>query len=111
MRNGVQDDAAEEYLPGQEVVAAFLEERCILGSDRTAAGGELYAAFSAWAAIAQGRPISRQGFSQGLAACGLEHYHGNKGKRWRGLELDVHPAAPARPAAEATDPGERSTAA
>jgi putative DNA primase/helicase len=86
------DAATQEYKAGQDVLAAFLADRCVVAADAEAGGGELYKSFAEWAkdngeVNERGRVPSNRTFVQMLEGSGFKVTRARDGARWKGLEV------------------------
>jgi putative DNA primase/helicase len=79
--------ATEAYREAMDVLGDFLAERCVVSPGLTAATGELYAAFRAWAQ-ANGHPeLSSKAFSLQLQERGFSPIRSARARSFRGLGL------------------------
>lgn len=75
--------AIADYRDEQDVLGAFLDERCILEPHARAASGDLYGAYGAWCRTSgEHHVLSQKEFGQRLEERGLRA-HKSHGKRWR----------------------------
>ncbi len=63
--------ATADYRADSDTLGLFLEERCIMGADKSASAGELYAAYTEWTTANGLRALSHVRFSRALAERGL----------------------------------------
>ena len=79
--------ATDDYRAGQDVLGAFLNDRCRVDPEATASAADLYATYKAWAEEAGERAFSQRRFGEALAERGLEQYRTKNARRWRGVGL------------------------
>lgn len=78
------DDATADFRAGEDVVAAFLGERCKLGAGLRVPAGDLYRAFEAWTAGDEAARMTQRAFGAAFTARGFQrvsvkgypHYEG-----------------------------------
>jgi putative DNA primase/helicase len=80
--------ATSDYRGEQDLLAAFLEERCEAGMYFSVRSGDLYHAYSEWCEGGGFHPANQQTLGEQLREKGFEPFKGTKGaRRWRGLRL------------------------
>lgn len=81
-------DATEEYRQEQDVLAVFLEEKCVEDAQGYALSGALYKTYTAWCDGNSGKPISTTAFGRRLAERGFLSGKDRAAKRiWTGVRL------------------------
>ncbi len=81
-------DATRAYRAEQDVLAAFLEECCVLAQNSTAKASELYQSYVKWCENTGERAESQRGFGTRLAKRGLDRHRSTGGLfHWRGIGL------------------------
>jgi putative DNA primase/helicase len=78
--------ATSAYRVEQDLLSAFLEERCVLGRDFQVRFSELYAAYCCWCEQGNEEPVKKRQFGEALRERGHEGYT-NNGTWYRGLAL------------------------
>jgi putative DNA primase/helicase len=73
--------ATQEYRQDEDVLGAFLDERCTAAADARVDGAALYAAFRAWADASGERQITARAFGDALEERGFGRKKAN-GRRW-----------------------------
>lgn len=109
--------ATEVYRTEMDVLGAFLDECCTVGSTLNAESGALYDAYTAWCARTGERAASKRAIGLRLQERGFEPFRGTGGvRRWRGLWLtgpdssDASDAYPRLDTGESTVPSDASDA-
>lgn len=74
-------DATQAYRSGEDVLAAFLEERCSESPDARVLVGALYDVFRSWADASGERPMTKRAFGDALEDRGFQRKASN-GRRW-----------------------------
>lgn len=79
--------ATQEYRSGEDVIAAFLDDRCELEDGARVVAAALYAEFRTWAERAGERPLSAIRFGEAMEERGHQRVKSN-GQRWfAGVQL------------------------
>jgi putative DNA primase/helicase len=91
-RNGLgnPEEVAEAtacYRSEMDVLASFIQDRCIQGRNLEASAKDLYCAFSAWAEEAGEKKMNQRAFGLKIRERGFRQYHSRSGDRWLGLGL------------------------
>ncbi len=80
--------ATGAYRAEQDVLGAFLDERCVLQDNAQATAGDLFKMYREWAEAAGERAVSRTRFGLQLAERGLTKSRGHGGRTvWKGVGL------------------------
>ncbi len=82
-------EATKEYQSEQDILGAFLEDRCFLSPTAEVSKGDLYEAYSAWCAANKEQPLGTKSFSQRLSegTHGISEYRTSGVRMWRGIGL------------------------
>jgi putative DNA primase/helicase len=87
-------DATKEYLDDQNILLAWVEERCIKDAQATEPSGLLYADWKGWAERRNEFVGSHKAFTQRLERLDIKgvrrNPEGKGGTKWTGLRLDNH---------------------
>jgi putative DNA primase/helicase len=85
----VVTEATRKYREAQDVVAQFLDEKCIVDGQGRTGGRSLYTAYKKWSLAAGERePMTEKRFSKSLAdRPGLQKSRGVSGMVWAGVRL------------------------
>jgi putative DNA primase/helicase len=91
-RNGLGDPeqviaATGSYRAESDVLARFLDQRCLTGPHFYVKSSELFAAWCKWCASEGEEPGTQTAFSTDLTNRGFDKKHTEAGKRWNGLAL------------------------
>ena len=90
--------ATEAYRAEQDVLAPFLEDRCVLREGLWATSKVLYAAYESWCDNNGAELLTRQAFGRALTERGYVPKKGTGGvRRWRGIGLREHEPEGAEP--------------
>lgn len=79
--------ATQEYRSGEDVIAAFLDERCELEDGARVVAAALYGEFRAWAERAGERPLSAIRFGEAMEERGYQRVKSNGQKWFGGVQL------------------------
>ncbi len=80
-------DATDAYRQQQDVLAAWISERCIEKRTATASAADLYASYAKWCEDNGERPEPQRRFGMRLTERGFKREHGRAGYVWLGLGL------------------------
>ncbi len=80
-------DATDAYRQQQDVLAAWISDRCIVKHTATASAEDLYASYSAWCEANGERPEPQRRFGMRLTERGFERQRRMVGIWWLGLGL------------------------
>jgi putative DNA primase/helicase len=81
-------DATEEYRQEQDVIAQFLEDRCVLDPQAWVHSGTLIKVYAAWCESNGSKPVSTTAFGRRMNERGLTPGRGRDGKRvYAGVRL------------------------
>jgi putative DNA primase/helicase len=78
--------ATKEYREGEDVIGAFLTERCVMGPDYRIRASVLRAAYSGWCEQTGEASLSQRVLGLSLTERGIERYK-NNGTWYKGLDL------------------------
>jgi putative DNA primase/helicase len=87
--------ATESYRADMDVLAAFLQDSCIVDPQATVAARALYEAYKRWCEDTGEHAITQRRVGQSLSERSFERLHGEHGWSWRGLRLRM-PGEPPR---------------
>jgi len=80
--------ATADYRADSDTLGLFLDERCIMGADKSASAGELYTAYTEWAAANGLRALSNVRFGRALGERALVKERSTGGRyEYRGVGL------------------------
>lgn len=79
--------ATAEYFADEDWIGKFLDEKCEIDPSYTERGGELYAAYKAWAELNGEYARGGNAFAKELEKRGFEKRHTKTGKLWSGLRV------------------------
>lgn len=79
--------AVAAYKSSMDLVAQFLEERCVTGSGNACGGRELYAAYREWATESGFKPVAVQRFADDLRRRGIERVRTKSGTEYHGVRV------------------------
>ena len=74
--------ATDDYRTEQDIIAPFLEDRCILGENKEATATALYDAYRRWCGDNGEKPMPQRRFGNRLSDHGLTSERRTGGKRW-----------------------------
>lgn len=91
--------ATAEYRAEMDVLAAFIDERCVLRENATTTARALYDAYTSWCDEYREKPEKQQSFGPRLTERGFESYKITAGpdkdrKAWRGIGLRADVGGP-----------------
>jgi putative DNA primase/helicase len=94
--------ATEGYRAEQDTLGTFLEERCVLGENRSVPSAELYDDYKQWADTNRERALSQKALGSRLSERGFQPGRERKERTrvWRGLDLLGRASAGASPYAK-----------
>lgn len=80
--------ATEQYREEMDVLAVFLQERCLIGGNQSAWAAQLYQAYGEWCELSGEKPDTQRRFGLRLKERGFVNRDSTGGRsRWRGLGL------------------------
>lgn len=79
--------ATDAYREEQDILAAFLVDRCVIQASASARASELYTEYKQWCDTSGEHPQSQRRFGSALAERGFQRVHGRHGWVWNGLGL------------------------
>lgn len=82
-------EATADYRAQSDVLARFLDERCLTGKHFHVRSGELYAAWREWCAESGEESGSQKAFSTELTNRGFDKHDDRRGAVWRGIGLSA----------------------
>ena len=103
-------DATDAYRQQQDVLAAWVSDRCIVKHTATASAADLYASYAKWCEDNGERPEPQRRFGMRLTERGFKREHGRAGYVWLGLGLLQPEAASADSTGKVVPFRQRATA-
>lgn len=79
--------ATDAYREEQDILAAFLADRCVVTATASARASELYTEYKQWCDTSGEHPQSQRRFGSALAERGFQRVHGRHGWVWIGVGL------------------------
>lgn len=80
-------EQTEAYRAAEDVIGAFIDERCVMLREATVRGGALYKAFEAWSDEQGVRPMRGRDFAAEIIGRGFEKTRDRRGALYRGIGL------------------------
>jgi len=80
-------DATDEYLASEDLLAQWIEERCVKEGSRSALTQDLFADWQFWCQGNSYHCDSIKRFSQNLESHGFKRVHTRDGNRFEGISL------------------------
>ncbi len=80
-------DATLEYLAGEDLITAWLEDRCYQEPAARTLASELFKSFKEWAEAAGERPGTQRAFSMALESHGYRKEKSMDGRYFHGLRI------------------------
>lgn len=81
-------DATRDYREESDVIGAFFDEQCVMGTNESALTSALYRAYSTWANTRGEHPMSQTSFGKMLKERGFQQSRATGGARiWKGLRV------------------------
>ena len=80
-------EANAEYRQDSDLIGIWIDDACRKDGDAKATIGDLYQSYSAWAAAAGHRPMSKKTLGERLKERGLTPWRTNSGRGWAGIAL------------------------
>jgi putative DNA primase/helicase len=79
--------ATQEYKDDMDIIAEFIEEKCIESRNAEATTKDLYSAYSKWCEENNEKPISKQSFTRRLEERGYKSFRTKRERGWKGIGL------------------------
>lgn len=79
--------ATDAYREEQDILAAFLAERCVIHAAASARASELYTAYKQWCDTSGEHPQSQRRFGSALTERGFQRIHKERGWVWYGVGM------------------------
>lgn len=81
--------ATEDYRSEMDIIAQFLEEKCVIDPTLRVKASDLYRAYSAWCEENNEQPLAQRNFGMRLSERGFERKVSNSCRWWHGISLKV----------------------
>jgi putative DNA primase/helicase len=79
--------ATQEYRDDMDIIAEFIEDRCIEDRNAEATTKDLYSAYSKWCEENNEKPLTKQSFTRRLEERGYKPFRTKRERGWKGIGL------------------------